>query len=86
MWAAERKALMRAFGRHVRTLRWQRRLTEEALAGALGVGIEYVRRIEAGYINIGLVAILHLARALDVEHAELMRFPMPGAEAMRRVG
>lgn len=59
------------FGDAVRTLREQRGLTQEALAGAAGIHRTYLSDIERGARNPSLVNIDRLASALETTLAGL---------------
>ena len=47
-------------------LRTERGLTQEAFAEALGVSIQYLRRIELANVNVTLSQLVRLANALRV--------------------
>jgi len=61
------------FGKSVRRLRLQRRLSQETLAELAGLHATYVGRIERGRQNISLANIGKIARALRVKPRELFR-------------
>lgn len=60
-----------AFGRHLRTLRRRSGLTQEALAHEAGLHRAVVGFIERGERDIGISTLWPLARALQVEVADL---------------
>jgi len=60
-----------ALGREVRRLRKERGLSQEALADLAGLHTNYVGGIERGERNVGVKALLALARGLDVRPAVL---------------
>lgn len=60
------------FGRRLRELRIARHLTQEALAEAAGITATYTSDLERGKRAPSLTIILKLARALDVEVADLL--------------
>ena len=60
------------FGRTVRQLRKQRRLSQEALAEAANLNRSYLSEIEGGLVAPSILIVLRLARALDVPVATLL--------------
>ena len=60
----------KAFGRRMRQLRLERRLSQEALAERAGLHLTYVGGIERGERNPALDNINRLARALGVSLTE----------------
>jgi transcriptional regulator with XRE-family HTH domain len=60
------------FGQHLRALRRQRKLTQEALAERADLGVNIVGRLERAIIAPGLVTILKLSVALGVAAKELL--------------
>ncbi len=60
-------------GQHLRALRLERSLTQEALADAAGLHWTYIGQIERGERNLSYKNVLKLARGLDVDVGELMR-------------
>jgi transcriptional regulator with XRE-family HTH domain len=60
------------FGTTVRRLRKGKGLSQEALAEKAGLAADYVGFIERGENVPSLIAILKLARALEVDTAELV--------------
>jgi len=61
------------FGKSVRRLRLQRRLSQETLAELAGLHATYIGRIERGRQNISLTNIGRIARALKVKPRELFK-------------
>lgn len=61
------------FGATVRRLRNARGLSQEALAEKASLAADYVGFIERGENVPSLIAILKLARALEVDATELVR-------------
>lgn len=59
------------FGKHVRRLRRERDLSQEALAEAAGIHRNHLGAIERGNKAAGLLTIFHLAEALGVGPAAL---------------
>lgn len=62
-----------AFGRRLRRLRQARGWTIEQLAFAAELHPTYVGSIERGERNLALVNIVRLARALELDPAELVQ-------------
>lgn len=61
------------FGARVHALRIERRLPQDALASRAQVHRNYISEMERGKRNVSLRIIERIARALDVEIAELFR-------------
>jgi transcriptional regulator with XRE-family HTH domain len=61
-----------AFGRRVRQLRIERKLSQEKLAELAELHRNYVGGIERGERNVGLLNIVKLARGLSVRTAKLL--------------
>jgi len=64
--------ILQVFGRTVRKLREARGLSQEAFADRCGLHRTYIGGIERGERNIGLLNILRIAAALDVEPGALL--------------
>jgi transcriptional regulator with XRE-family HTH domain len=64
--------LLKTFGRSIRRLRKQHRLSQEDLAEKSGLSRNYISDIERGVRNPGLLALVALARALRVSLRELV--------------
>ena len=60
-----------ALGGAIRTMRKQRGLSQEGLAEDSELERAYMSGIERGVQNLSLMALLRIARALDVSIAEL---------------
>jgi transcriptional regulator with XRE-family HTH domain len=69
--AAARSVRHRAYGRALRQLRTDRRLSQEALAHLANLDRTYVSGIERGERNPSLENILRLADALQIKVSEL---------------
>ena len=60
------------FGKTLRRLRQERDLTQEKLAAAADLTLNFVNRLEHGYKTPGLLTILKVAQALGVTPSELL--------------
>ena len=60
------------FGRRVRELREERKLSQEKLAELAQLHRNYVGGIERGERNVSLLNIVKIARGLDVRPAKLV--------------
>ena len=65
--------ILRKFGARVRELRKEQGLSQEGLAEKCGLDRTYVGGIERGERNVSLVNIVGLARALQIDPAQLFR-------------
>lgn len=66
------------FGRQVRALREERKLSQEKLAELCRVHRNYPGRVERAEVNIRFDYIVALARGLEVKPAELFKLiPVP---------
>ena len=63
-----------AFGRRLLAIRLTKAMTQEVLAGKVGLDRSYVGSVERGERNVSLENIVRLAIALDVPPSELMTF------------
>lgn len=63
---------LQSFGRRLAVLRAQRGLSQEQLAAASGLGAGEVRRVERGQRDLSVVALADIARALQMQPADLM--------------
>lgn len=70
------------FGKHIREIRLQNNMTQEALAEASALHPTYIGGIERGERNLSLANILKLADALGVRPSALLSvFDQEGREA-----
>ena len=65
-----------AFGRHIRYIRTQRGSTQEEVAHRAGVHVTYLSGIERGLRNPSLKNIRAIAKAMDVNTADLFSFEL----------
>jgi transcriptional regulator with XRE-family HTH domain len=61
----------RVFGRALRQLRLDAGLTQQELADRVGIGVEYVSRLENGHRGARWHTVMRLLRALDATLADL---------------
>lgn len=62
-------------GRHVKRIRLDRGLTQEALAEKCGHSQQYISDLERGKRNPTVVSVYEIAQALGVSHLELLMVP-----------
>lgn len=65
---------MEAFGRNLKKLRKEAKLTQEDLANDCNISLSQIGRIERGEINTTISTLYVLAQALNLEVAELFDF------------
>ena len=63
--------LKRLIGRNIRTLRNQRKWSQDALGESADLSCKFVGEIERGTVNPSLDSLMKIANALNVEIAEL---------------
>jgi len=68
-----RDEILRLFGERLRELRTERNLSQERLAELAGLDRNYIGQIERAERNVALVNIVRIAKALEIEPAELFR-------------
>ena len=74
-------ALLHEFGEHLRALRKQRGLSQQALADEADISWPTVQRVEAGSQSATLEVLAALAQALNISLKELVDFPRAPATA-----
>jgi transcriptional regulator with XRE-family HTH domain len=60
------------FGAHLRAVRLEKGLTQEALGVLTGLHRNYISSVERGERNVGLINILKLAKALSVHPSRVL--------------
>lgn len=65
--------MRRLVGRNVRRIRLERGLTQEKFAEVSGFTQQYISDLERGLRNPTVVTVYELAKALGVNHIELLR-------------
>lgn len=68
------QALLLSFGAHLRALRKQQGLSQQALADEADISWPTVQRVEAGTQSATLEVLAALAQALGLSLSELLRF------------
>jgi transcriptional regulator with XRE-family HTH domain len=69
----DREALIK-FGTHLRTLRVSKKLSFRKMALLCNLDYADIKRFETGKVNITMLTILQLAKALDLEPKDLLDF------------
>lgn len=67
--------LRNKFGRKLRKIRRDRDLTQDQLAEAIGVTLDFISRMERGQDAASFETLDKLAKALGVPVSELFQFP-----------
>lgn len=65
---------MEAFGKNLKKLRKEAKLTQEDLANDCNISLSQIGRIERGEINTTISTLYVLAQALDLEVSDLFKF------------
>ena len=65
-------------GWNLRRLRVEQGFTIEELAGRADADASFVARLERGQVNVGIVMLSRLAKAVGVKLADLVAEPQPG--------
>ena len=67
-----RAEVLASIAANVRRLR-AGKLTQQELEDATGIGVQYIRRIERGTVNLRVDTIVRIANALGVQPGVLLR-------------
>ena len=70
--ALQKERLKREFGKRLKKIRLEKKLTQHTLAAEADMEHKHVQRIEAGEINPTMITIITLAEALGISARELM--------------
>lgn len=62
------------FGKHLKTLRLSKKLSFRKMALLCNLDYADIKRFESGKVNITLLTLMQLAKALEVEASELLMF------------
>ena len=65
---------LKNFGKHIRTLRQSKNLSQEALADKAGMHRTYIGMLERGERNPALLNLIRLAEALDLPLPVIVNF------------
>ncbi len=65
--------ILRAFGNRVRSVRTEKKLSQERLAERAEIDPTYISGIERGLRNPGIKNVVRIARALGVRTSELCK-------------
>ena len=65
--------ILKCFGANVRSERERNRFSQEALADRCGLHRTYIGGVERGERNIGLVNLVRISQALEVQPSHLLR-------------
>ena len=68
------KEFLIAFGKHVKKLRKEQKISRVQLAFEIGCDEKQVRLIENGSINTGILSIYKIAFVLDISPKDLLDF------------
>lgn len=66
--------LLKEFGLHLKTIRKEKKLSQEQLADLADLDRTYISGIERGMRNISLINIFRLAEALNISPSKLFQF------------
>jgi transcriptional regulator with XRE-family HTH domain len=72
--AGDKKALKK-FGQHLAALRKTKNLSLREMSYACDIDNSKISKIERGEINVTLITIFELSKALDVPPGELLNYP-----------
>lgn len=70
------KDYLTEFGRHLKTIRKNKKLSLRKLAAKCNIEHADITRYEKGEINLTLKSIIELSKGLEVPLKELMDFPI----------
>ncbi|WP_020585449.1 helix-turn-helix domain-containing protein [Desulfobacter curvatus] len=59
-------------GKHIRDLRGEKKLSQQALAELAGISYKYLGEIERGQVNLSVEILIKIAESLQVPPGELL--------------
>lgn len=62
------------FGRNLREIREQKKLSQEDVANAIGISVTYYAGIERGEENPTFAVIRHICKALKINSSDILPF------------
>ncbi|MEO6521015.1 MAG: helix-turn-helix transcriptional regulator [Mucilaginibacter sp.] len=68
------KITLKQLGDRLKTLRLAKKLTFRKMALRCNVDFSDIQKIESGKVNITVITLIELAKALEVEPMELLNF------------
>lgn len=71
---ARHTQFLKSFGKNLRKIRLERKLTQEELANRADIEISQVSRIERGIINTSISQVYQIAKAMEIHPKELFDF------------
>lgn len=70
----DKKDLLVNLGKRIKQIRQSKDLTQTQLAHLLGKDQQSIQRLESGNINPSYIYLLEIAKGLNIEISELLRF------------
>ena len=65
------KSALLAFGKHLRNMRKERGLSQEQLENLADISKNQIGNIERGEVNVTLISLLAISKALDISPKDL---------------
>jgi len=72
----DEKNILLRFGRHVKSIRQQKNLSQEQLALVAGLDRTYISGIERGRRNVSLINLFKIANSLNIPTHEIIFFEL----------
>lgn len=66
--------ITKKFGKHIKCLRNEKKLTQEELANLSGLSRQYIGDVERGARNISLINLEKIAKAFGISLSQLFNF------------
>jgi putative transcriptional regulator len=70
----KKEQLLNNLGKRIREIRKTKKITQVELANSIGKDQQSIQRLEAGNINPSFYYLFEVAKGLDVEIEELLKF------------